>query len=90
MPTHRHLAAEHQQSLDAIFRHHDAPARLEWTDVLHLIESVGSVHDKGHGVYQFIVNGEHHEFVRPRHDVLTNADEVASLRAFLVRARMTP
>jgi hypothetical protein len=29
-------------------------------------------------------------FARPRHDKITNADEVADLRAFLERARMTP
>jgi hypothetical protein len=90
MPTHRRLSAEHQQTLVAIFRHHDAPARIEWADLLHLMEAVGSVHDKGHGVYQFIVNGEHHEMVRPTHDALTNADEMTAFRKFLERARMTP
>ena len=90
MPTHRHLTPEHQQTLLTIFRHHDGNARLEWADLLHLIESVGSVNDKGHGVYQFVVNGEHHEFQRPKHDALTNADEFSTLRTFLERARMTP
>jgi len=90
MPTHRLLSTEHQQTLIAIFRHHDAPPRIEWADLLHLIEGIGSVHDKGHGVYQFIVNGEHHEFKRPHHDALTNADESAELREFLKRAKMTP
>jgi hypothetical protein len=89
MPTHRHLSPEHQQTLVAVFSK-DAPGRLEWTAVLHLIEAVGTVNDKGHGVYQFIVNGEHHEFTRPHHDALTNADEVTALRKFLTRARMTP
>jgi hypothetical protein len=90
MPAHRHLSPEHQQTLVAIFHHHGAPARVEWTDILHLIEDVGSVNDKGNGRYQFVVNGEHHEFERPTHDVLTNADELATLRKFLERARMTP
>lgn len=90
MPTHRHLSNEHQQTLDTIFQRHHQPPRIEWADLLHLIEAVGSVHDKGNGVYQFIVGGEHHEFARPRHDALTNADEIAALRSFLERARMTP
>jgi len=90
MPTHRHLSTEHQQTLVTIFRHHDAPARIEWTDLFHLIEAVGTVNDKGHGVYQFIVNGEHHEFTRPKHDALTNNEEIATLKSFLERARMTP
>ena len=90
MPAHRHLSPEHQQTLVAIFRHHDASPHVEWADLLHLIEDVGAVHDKGHGVYQFIVNGEHHEFQCPTHDALTNAEELATLRKFLERARMTP
>jgi hypothetical protein len=90
MTTHRHLSAEHQETLEKIFRHHDAPARLEWADLLHLIEAVGTPNDKGHGVYQFVVNGEHHEFKRPKHDALTNAEEFDELRKFLTRARMTP
>ena len=90
MPAHRHLSPEHQQTLIAIFRHHDTSPHVEWVDLLHLIEDVGAVHDKGHGVYQFIVNGEHHEFQRPTHDALTNAEELAALRKFLERARMTP
>ena len=89
MPTHRHLSAEHQKTLIAIFSHGGA-ARVEWVDVLHLIEDVGTVNDKGHGVYQFVVNGQRHEFQRPVHDVITNADELATLRGFLERARMTP
>ncbi len=89
MTTHRHLSTEDQHTLEAIFRPHDS-ATLEWTEIVRLIEEVGAVHDKGHGLYQFLVNGEHHEFQRPRHDVLTNADERAALRGFLERARMTP
>jgi hypothetical protein len=40
-------------------------------------------------VYQFIVNGEHHECQRPTHDALTNAEELAALRKFLERAHDT-
>jgi hypothetical protein len=90
MPTHRHLSNEHQQTLDAIFRHHGGPPKVEWTDLMHLMEAVGSVRDKGHGVYQLVVNGEHHELARPKHDAITNADELTGLRGFLERARMTP
>jgi hypothetical protein len=91
MTTHRHLGKTHQDTLVTIFHHHDAsPTRLEWADVLHLVEAVGTVNDKGHGVYQFVINGEHHEFKRPKHDALTNADEQDELRKFLTRARMTP
>jgi hypothetical protein len=89
MPTHRHLATEHQQALEKIFSD-AAPGRLEWADVFHLIEAVGKVNDKGHGVYQFIVNGEHHEFTRPKHDAITDAEEIDQLRKFLTRGRMTP
>jgi hypothetical protein len=90
MPAHRHVSPAHQQTLVAIFHHHGAPGHLEWADILHLIEDVGTVNDKGDGRYQFVVNGEHQEFERPRHDALTNADELAALRSFLERARMTP
>jgi hypothetical protein len=90
MPTHRHLSTEHQETLDTIFRRHGGPPKVEWADLLHLIEGIGSVRDKGHGVYQFEVNGVHHEFTRPAHDAITNADEIAALRTFLGRARMTP
>jgi hypothetical protein len=90
MPSHRHLSAEHQQTLVTIFRHHGEQPRVEWADLLHLIEDVGKVNDKGHGVYQFVVNGQHHELARPTHDALTNADDLAKLRTFLERARMTP
>lgn len=90
MPTHRHLSAEHQETLETIFRRHGGPPRIEWADLLHLIEGVGAVRDKGDGVYQFEVNGEHHEFVRPAHDVLTNVDELDALRHLLERAHMTP
>jgi hypothetical protein len=91
MATHRHLSKTHQDTLVTIFHHPGAsPTRLEWADVLHLVEAVGTVNDKDHGVYQFVVNDEHHEFKRPKHDALTNADEVDELRKFLTRARMTP
>jgi hypothetical protein len=90
MPSHRHLGPEHQKTLNAVFQHHHLPARIEWADLLHLIEDVGKVNDKGHGVYQFVVNGEHHEVERPAHDALTNADELSALQTFLERARMTP
>jgi hypothetical protein len=90
MPTHRHLSPEHQQTLVAIFGHHKNPPHVEWADLLHLIEDVGTVNDKGDGRYQFVVNGEHHEVQRPVHDKLTNADELGALRRFLERARMTP
>jgi hypothetical protein len=89
MPTHRHLTTEHQQTLVRIFEHHGTQF-IEWADLLHLIEAVGNVAEEGHGQYRFIVNDEHHVFARPRHDKITNADEVADLRAFLERARMTP
>jgi len=90
MPAHRHLHAENQVTLETIFDHHRHAPRVEWTDLVHLIEEVGTVRDKGDGVYQFVVNGEHHEYARPRHDAITNADELAALRHFLERARMTP
>lgn len=90
MPTHRHLSPAHQQTLDAIFRHHGGPADVTWADLMHLIEAVGSVRQKSDGVYQLLVNGEHHEFRRPTHDAITNADELATLRRFLERAHMTP
>ena len=89
MPTHRHLTPEHQQTLEHIFWHHRTP-EIEWADLLHLIEAIGSVVEEGHGKYKFVVNGEHHVFARPRHDKITNAEETAELRAFLERARMTP
>jgi hypothetical protein len=89
MPTHRHLTPEHQQTLEHIFGHH-APGHIEWPDLLHLIEAVGSVAEEGHGRYKFIVNGAHYEFARPSHDRITNAEEIAELKAFLERARMTP
>jgi len=89
MPAHRHLPAEHQQTLELIFGHH-ATDHLGWPDLLHLIESVGSVVEESDGDYKFIVNGEHHVFARPRHDRITDAEEITTLRAFLKRARMTP
>jgi len=89
MPSHRHLTPAHQQTLLRIFEHHGAQP-IEWADLLHLIEGVGSVVEEEHGRYKFIVNGEHHVFARPRHDKLTNAEEVAELRNLLERARMTP
>ncbi len=89
MPTHRHLPAEHQQTLELIFGRH-ATQHIEWPALLHLIESVGSVVEEGDGDYKFIVNGEHHVFARPRHDRITDVEEISDLRAFLERARMTP
>jgi hypothetical protein len=89
MPTHRHLTTEHQQTLLRIFEHH-ATQPIEWAELLHLIESVGNVVEEEHGRYRFTVNGEHHVFARPRHDKITNADELVDLRKMLERARMTP
>lgn len=91
MPTHRHLSKTHQATLVEIFRNPNLPPpRIEWADALHLIEAVGTVNDKGHGVYQFVVNDVHHEFKRPHHDHFTNPAEIDELREFLTRARMTP
>lgn len=89
MSTHRHLTTENQQTLVQIFGHRGA-SHIEWADLLHLIEGSGSVVGKGDGDYQFTVNGEHHVFARPRHDKITDAEEIAKLRAFLERARLTP
>jgi hypothetical protein len=89
MPTHRHLSHDDQQTLEHLFGAHGAH-HIEWVDLVRLIEGSGSVVEEKDGDYKFIVNGEHHTFARPRHDRITDAEEIAGLRAFLKRARLTP
>ena len=89
MPSHRHLAPTHQQTLQQIFQHDGTPP-LEWTELIHLVEEVGHVDEKGDGSYRLVVNGEGHVLRRPHHDKVTDPDDLHAIRALFERARITP
>ena len=88
MPSHRHLSATHQRTLQQIFQHDQPP--IEWADLLHLVEEVGDVVPKEDGTYRLVVNGEGHVFKRPHHDKVTDPDELAAIRALFERGRVMP
>jgi hypothetical protein len=88
MTSHRRLSETHQQTLLQIFQH--KPATIEWTDLVHLVEEVGQIVDKGDGTYRLVVNGEGHVLKRPHHDKITNPDDLAAIKTLFERGRITP
>ncbi|MGC1420672.1 MAG: hypothetical protein WA786_11220 [Acidimicrobiales bacterium] len=75
-PTPTHLNNHHRDTLASILRH-PSGHNIEWTDVLSLLEAVGTVESSHDGKYVVTLGAETETFDRPNHkdvDVQTVVD----------------
>ena len=84
-----HRAASHQRTLGILFEHPIA-RNAEWRDVVHLLESLGTVVDGAKGTVHVTVNGQSTVFHRPKHKDVTDGDQLMQIRHFLLRAGVEP
>jgi hypothetical protein len=80
-------SAEHR-TLDGIFRH-PMPHNLEWSNVVSLVEKIGTVEPKANNAYAFKVGHERHIMHKPHTKDLTSP-EIIDLRHFLTRSGWSP
>src|SRR5271163_3678252 len=81
---HQKLSGANRRTLDAISRHPVAH-NLEWSDVVALIEHLGTVEQKANAEFAFQVHGQRHVTRKPHTKDLAGPD-VVELRKFLMRA----
>jgi hypothetical protein len=77
-----------RRTLEAIFRH-PVSGNTAWSDALHLIDRLGTVHQEPNGRLLFAI-GEHRQVFHPPHAKELTPEEVAQLRRFLEGAGATP
>ncbi len=75
------LSASDRRTYDALF-HHPSSHNLNWHDVIHLFEQLGSVSEKPNHEYVIVIGEAQHVLRRPHSKDLT-AEEICSLRHFL-------
>jgi hypothetical protein len=78
------LKGHHRHTLEALFAHplsHNIP----WSDIVRLIETIGSCHEKSNGEFVLEVAGKRHLMRKPHNKDLTSS-EVMDLRHFLKQA----
>jgi hypothetical protein len=80
MPT-VHRAAAHERTLEMLFAH-PLSGNIEWRDVLHLLDSVGTTAEGGHDTVHVTVNGQATVLHGTRHKTL-GEEQVMQLRHFL-------
>jgi hypothetical protein len=78
------IAGSNRRTIDAISRHPVAH-NLEWSDVIRLIEKLGTVEHKANAEFVFEVHAQRHVMRRPHTKDLAGP-EVVELRRFLTRA----
>jgi hypothetical protein len=81
---HQKIAGSNRRTMDAILRHPVAH-NLEWSDVISLMEKLGTVDRKDNAEFVFEVHAQRHVMRRPHTKDLA-APEVVELRKFLTRA----
>jgi hypothetical protein len=77
-----------RRTLEAIFRH-PQPGNLAWSDVLHLIDRLGAVHQEPNGKLLLTVN-EHKQVLHERRAKELTPEDIAQMRKFLQGAGVTP
>jgi hypothetical protein len=83
-PGPEHLSNHHRSTLRKLFQH-PVSHNIEWTAVVSLLKSVGSVTEQPHGKVAVVVGSETEYFDPPVHkDIDTQA--VVNLRRMLGRA----
>lgn len=78
------LNRKHARVLQEVFGH-PLPHNLEWTDVVSLVNHLGSVLERHDGNYEFSIGTTSEVFKRPHHKDV-EVEDVVRLRAFLKRA----
>jgi hypothetical protein len=84
---HHKVNGANRRTLDAIGRHPVAH-NLEWSDVVSLFETLGTVEHKANDEYEFHLGAERYIMHRPHSKDLV-AQEVVDLRKFLARAGLS-
>jgi hypothetical protein len=83
-----HRAASHERTLGMLFEH-PMPHNIEWRNVVHLLEALGTTVDGTHDSVHVTVNNETVVLHRPKHKDLTE-EQVMQVRHFLLRAGIEP
>ncbi len=79
----------HQRTLAMLFEH-PLNHNIEWPDVLHLLESLGTVSEGGKGSLHVTVNGQTTVLHPPKHKDLKDSEQLMEIRHFLRRAGIQP
>jgi hypothetical protein len=83
-----HRAASHQRTLGMLFEH-PMNHNIEWREVVHLLESLGTAVEGADDAFHVTVNNQTVVLHRPKHKDLT-AEQIMQLRHFLLRAGIEP
>jgi hypothetical protein len=78
-PVHR--AAVHERTIEMLFAH-PLSRNIEWRDVVHLLQSIGTTTEGGHDTLHATVNGQTVILHGTEHKAL-RAEQVMQLRHFL-------
>ena len=84
----RRVTADHQDTLERIFRH-PASGNIEWRQVVSLLEAVGSVTEEHNGNVK-ITLGSETEVLRPPREKDVDKETIVELRRMLSRAGLAP
>jgi hypothetical protein len=80
--------SSHQRTLGMVFDH-PTSHNIEWKDVIHMLDQIGTTVDAGHDGLRATVNGKtvvfHHAY-----DKTLNDDQIRQMRHFLADAGMQP
>ena len=83
------LAATHQRTFEAIFRH-PISHNLAWRDVFALFRHLGQVAEETNGNLKITRNGQTLVLPPPRQKDITEAAELVTLRHFIQRSDVSP
>lgn len=86
--TSPHRAAAHQRTLEMLFEH-PMSHNIEWRDVKHLLDSLGTTTPGGHDTVHATINGRTAMLHDTARKTLT-AEQVAQLRHFLRDVGVVP
>jgi hypothetical protein len=80
--------ASHQRVLGMLFEH-PMSHNIEWRQVVHLLDSLGTTADGTHDSLHVTVNNETIVLHRPKHKDLAE-EQIVQIRHFLLRAGIAP
>ena len=86
--TSTHLNGHHRKTLASLFQH-PASHNVEWHDVLSLLNHIGTVSER-HGAGYDVAIGDDRIRLAQSHDKDLASDDVRDLRAFLIKAGLSP
>jgi len=83
-----HRAASHERILGMLFEH-PMSHNIEWNDVVHLLQAIGTAVAGHHDTLHVTINNETVVLHRPKHKALAE-DQIMQIRHFLRRAGVEP